>query len=135
MPRDVPVGNGSLLVCFDQHYQIRELYWPYVGLENHVAGYTHRVGVWVEGRLSWLSDDQWVRDLRYQPSTLVTDVHLFHPDLELTLSFADAVDFHENAFIRRCTITNHADREREVRLLCHHDFRIMVGNRTCVRVR
>jgi GH15 family glucan-1,4-alpha-glucosidase len=125
MPRDVPVGNGSLLVCFDHHYQIRELYWPYVGQENHVAGYTHRVGVWVEGKFSWLSDERWVRDLRYQTSALVTDVTLFHPDLDLTLKFSDAVDFHENVLVRRCTVVNHGDREREVRLLFHHDFRIM----------
>jgi hypothetical protein len=31
MPRDLPVGNGNLLVAFDDHYQIRDLYWPHVG--------------------------------------------------------------------------------------------------------
>ncbi len=35
MPRDIPIGNGSLLVNFDQHYQLRDLYWPHVGQENH----------------------------------------------------------------------------------------------------
>jgi hypothetical protein len=24
--RDIPVGNGSLLVTFDEHYQIRDIY-------------------------------------------------------------------------------------------------------------
>ena len=59
MPRDVPVGNGSLLVCFDQHYQIRELYWPYVGLENHVAGYTQRYAASTQvGQDAWIWDGQ-----------------------------------------------------------------------------
>jgi GH15 family glucan-1,4-alpha-glucosidase len=125
MPRDLPVGNGSFLVCFDHTYQIRDLYWPFVGQENHTVGWPHRVGVWVEGRFAWLSDPGWERDLRYQTGTLVTDVRLFHRDLGILLHFCDTVDFHENLFVRRCTIVNHADREREVRLLFHHDLRIM----------
>ena len=31
MPRDIPVGNGSLLVNFDADYALRDLYWPHVG--------------------------------------------------------------------------------------------------------
>jgi len=30
MPRDIPVGNDKLLICFDQHYAIRDLYFPHV---------------------------------------------------------------------------------------------------------
>ena len=35
MPRDIPVGNGRLLVNFDDRYQIRDVYFPRVGQENH----------------------------------------------------------------------------------------------------
>ena len=38
MPRDIPVGNGSLLVVFDADYTIRDLYYPRVGKENHALG-------------------------------------------------------------------------------------------------
>lgn len=38
MARDIPVGNGRLLVCFDKDYVIRDLYFPHVGRENHVSG-------------------------------------------------------------------------------------------------
>jgi hypothetical protein len=50
MPRDIPVGNGSLLVNFDRSYQLRDLYWPHVGQENHTAGHPFRFGVWVDGQ-------------------------------------------------------------------------------------
>jgi hypothetical protein len=49
MPRDIPVGNGPLLVNFDLRHQLRDLYWPHVGQENHTAGHPFRFGVWVEG--------------------------------------------------------------------------------------
>ena len=37
MPRDIPVGNGNFLIAFDSDYQIRDVYYPYVGLENHAG--------------------------------------------------------------------------------------------------
>ncbi len=71
MPRDIPVGNGRLLVCFDRYYRIRDLYYPHVGQENHVGGKYCRLGVWVDGKFSWIKDD-WQRQLTYVPETMVT---------------------------------------------------------------
>ncbi|MEM7682724.1 MAG: glycoside hydrolase family 15 protein [Planctomycetota bacterium] len=48
MPRDIPVGNGQMLVCFDGHYRIRDLYYPHVGQENHLGGGPCRFGVFAD---------------------------------------------------------------------------------------
>ena len=48
--RDIPVGNGSLLVTFDEKYQIRDVYFPHVGQENHTEGFPFRFGSWVRGQ-------------------------------------------------------------------------------------
>ncbi len=124
MPRDLPLGNGKLLIAFDQSYQIRDLYWPHVGQENHAIGHPFRVGVWVEGQFRWLDDGKWERKLGYQPDTLVSDVWLEHPDLKVSLRFADTVDFHEDLFIRRLEVGNLDSRDREIRVFFHHDFHI-----------
>ncbi len=124
MPRDLPLGNGNLLVAFDRTYQIRDLYWPYVGLENHAMGHTFRVGVWAAGDFKWLDDPDWARHLEYLGPDLVTQVDLKHSGLEASLSIRDAVDFHESLLIRRFELTNHADHGRELRLFLHHDFHI-----------
>jgi hypothetical protein len=42
MARDIPVGNGALLVTFDADYWIHAIYFPYVGQENHTAGHPYR---------------------------------------------------------------------------------------------
>jgi GH15 family glucan-1,4-alpha-glucosidase len=76
MPRDIPVGNGRLLICFDQNYCIRDLYYPHVGQENHIRGHFFRLGVWVENQFSRVGPG-WKRDLRYLPDTLVTQVTPF----------------------------------------------------------
>ena len=124
MPRDIPVGNGALLVNFDAAYQLRDLYWPHVGRENHTAGHPCRFGVWVDGQFRWVSDDGWQRHLDYAHDTLVTHVTLSHPDLALRLVCQDVVDFHENLYLRRITVHNEADTAREVRLFFTHDFHI-----------
>ena len=41
--RDIPVGNGQLLVNFDDKYQIRDIYFPHVGQENHTEGFPFAV--------------------------------------------------------------------------------------------
>ncbi len=62
MPRDIPVSNGNLLVNFDRDYNIRDIFYPYVGKANQSNGCISRTGCWVEGRFSWLSDSSWVKD-------------------------------------------------------------------------
>jgi hypothetical protein len=42
------VGNERLLVCFDENYCLRDLYFPHVGQENHIGRNFFRLGVWAE---------------------------------------------------------------------------------------
>ncbi|MEO0586601.1 MAG: glycoside hydrolase family 15 protein [Planctomycetota bacterium] len=136
MPRDIPVGNGSLLVCFDDQYRLRDLYYPHVGQENHVAGAVCRFGVWADlpetdakrekpdrrkKRLHW-TDEGWEIERRYQPQTLATDVTLTHEDLQVRLDCMDVVDFQKPVLVRRIDVTNLQDKVREVRLFSHHDL-------------
>jgi GH15 family glucan-1,4-alpha-glucosidase len=123
MPRDIPVGNGSLLVCFDQHYAIRDLFFPHVGQENHVQGRSCRFGVWVDGAFSWVGPE-WGIDLRYEPDTLVTRVALHHKGLGVLLDCRDAVDFHENLYLREVQVENLSPASREIRLFFSQDFGI-----------
>ena len=104
MPRDIPLGNGNLLVAFDQNYRIRELFWPHVGQENHALGHPFRTGAWVEGQFRWFDDGKWQRSLKYEPETLVSAIEMQHPDLQIALHIADTVDFHEDLFLRRMEI-------------------------------
>ena len=103
MPRDIPVGNGKLLICFDQHYNIRDLYFPHVGQENHVQGEYCRLGIWIDNRFSWVGAD-WKIDLGYEEDTLVTRVTLYHKNLGVLIMCRDIVDFHENIYVREINV-------------------------------
>jgi glucoamylase len=123
MARDIPVGNGNLLVTFDRFYQIRDLYFPHVGQENHNQGATCRFGVWCDGRFSWMGPDWEVR-LDYEPETLVTHVTCVHKEFQIKLECADCVDFYENVYLRHITVSNLSNQRRDVRLFLSHDFNL-----------
>ncbi|MBP6004291.1 MAG: glycoside hydrolase family 15 protein [Pyrinomonadaceae bacterium] len=122
--RDIPVGNGNLLVTFDDKYQIRDVYFPHVGQENHSEGFPFRFGVWVDGAFSWIHDDLWQRTLKYLPDTLVTDVTLRNNSLGLEVVCNDTVVSRESIFLRRVRVTDLSGSNRDIRLFLHHDFRI-----------
>ena len=78
MPRDIPLGNGRLLVAFDHDYAIRDLHYPNIGLENHLMGRRCRIGVRSAEGFSWAGSKGWEVRLGYEPDALVSDVRLEH---------------------------------------------------------
>lgn len=124
MPLDIPVGNGNLLINFDKDYNIRDVYYPYVGKANHSRRRISRTGVWVDNQFSWLSDRSWSKQMRYLSDTLATDVTATNGVLGLQLEFQDLVDFHRDIFLRRVIVTNLTERPRELRLFFHFDFHL-----------
>jgi len=140
MPRDIPVGNGQMLVTFDHHYQVRDIYFPHVGQENHAGGGPCRFGVFGEivdptrgdsdrrkQRLFW-SDNGWGMELGYEPDTLSTRVKMSHHQLKIEMHCSDVVDFHRPVHVRRIEVHNKSDQDRDLRLFHHNDF-FMYGTR------
>ncbi|MGG1661641.1 glycoside hydrolase family 15 protein [Brevibacillus sp. NRS-1366] len=122
MPRPLVVGNGRLLINFDDRLHMRDFYFPYVGQLNHVGGHFSKLGVWVQGRFSWVDEDGWKRKLGYGPESLVTDVHAHHEHLGLSLRIADGVHQRDPIYLKKVHVRNHAGEAREVRLFFNHDF-------------
>lgn len=141
MPRDIPVGNGDLLVNFDELYRVRDFYYPSVGRYNHTGGHVQRFGVWADagagihapgegspenghGVFAWIEDPSWHRRIRYDQETLVTRVHLYNDKMGLELICQDMVDFHEPVYMRRFIVRDKLGRQRNVRLFFHIDLSI-----------
>ncbi|PZR58351.1 MAG: glycoside hydrolase family 15 [Candidatus Meridianibacter frigidus] len=122
MPRDLPLGNGAMLVNFDSTYTIRDIFFPHVGTENHVLGHKCRLGFWADGQFAWSYDDQWTRELKYRSETLVTDVSLSSEKLGISLRVADCVDFALPVLVRRFTV--HRGTKRDVRVFMALDLHI-----------
>lgn len=124
MPRDLPLGNGTVLVNFDRDYNLRDIHFPEVGMDNHSVGHPSRFGVFCEGQFAWLSAE-YIRQRLYVTDALQTDVLASIAHLQLELRFNDAVDFYLWTFVRKVSVKDLSGRDREVRLFFHHDFHIV----------
>ncbi|MCS6914288.1 MAG: glycoside hydrolase family 15 protein [Myxococcota bacterium] len=125
MPRDLPIGNGQLLVTFDADHQIRDIYYPYVGKENHAGGHPFRFGIRVGSTFCWITRQHgWHIHNVYEADTLVTQVQARHEGLGVQLIIRDCVDFHETVLLRQVEVRNETPQAQQVRLFFHQDFRI-----------
>ena len=136
MARDIPIGNGQILVAYDTDGLVRDIYYPHVGQENHVGGAVFRVGLWEDGAFEWLPNG-WERSVQYLDDTLVTRVLWTHPGKALKMCFNDLVDFHDSLYLRRITVTNLSKRARRLRLFFGFDFSISgndIGDTAALRL-
>ncbi|OGJ57618.1 hypothetical protein A2635_01975 [Candidatus Peribacteria bacterium RIFCSPHIGHO2_01_FULL_51_9] len=126
MPRSLVFGNGQMLATFDERAQLRDLYFPYVGMEDHTAyGDIHRVGFWVTGKgFAWLSDQSWTVTPQYQKDTLVGNSVLRNDTLGIEITAQDYVHPVRNILVRNFLIRSTDNQEKEVRVFFHHDLHI-----------
>lgn len=133
MARAVTVGNGSLLVGLDYRGQVRDLYYPFVGEPNHVSGasgsFVHRIGVFVDGEISWLDDDAWQITIGSNHRTSIGTMLAVNEKIGITLTSKDAVHNEQNVFLRQFQIVNTTDEKREVKLFLAQQFRISESRR------
>lgn len=124
MARDLPIGNGDLLVNFDSCYRVRDMYYPRVGAHNHTLGHVQHFGVWADHEFAWVSEKEWERELRYTTDSLVTHVTLRHKKLGLEVVCNDTVDFHDPVHFRRVRVRDLTGKARDVRVFYHIDLSI-----------
>jgi GH15 family glucan-1,4-alpha-glucosidase len=124
MPRDIPIGNGSFLITFDQDYCLRDIYYPHTGKENHTDSHKFRLGLWVDGVFEWITGKSNLR-LDYLSDTLITHVTAFNNGLKVSLHCNDLIDYRENIYIKKLIIKNLSKTKREIRVFFHHDFHIL----------
>lgn len=124
MTRHIALGNGSLLVNIDKWLQVRDFYFPHVGEENHLLGHAHRFGVFADGRVSWINEDEWKKEIAYKEHTLVSDCSAVNNNLKIELKINDCVDCNKNIFLKKIIIKNNSNNGREIKLFFHHDFHL-----------
>ena len=126
MPRSLVVGNGSVLATFDNNVQMRDIYFPYVGMEDHTAyGDVHRVGVWTqEHGLSWFDDGDWDVRVQYKPETLVGNAILEHKKMGIEIHAQDYVHPVKNILVRHFQMRTTDQTRKEVKVFFNHDLHI-----------
>jgi oligosaccharide amylase len=122
-----------MLVGLDDKGQVRDLYYPFVGEANHVSGASgsnvHRIGVYVDGEMSWLSNPDWKITIGSEEDTSIGSMFAENARLGITLSSRDAVHNEKNIFLRHFTVENQQSKTRTVKLFLAQQFVISESKR------
>ncbi len=123
MARSLTLGNGQMLVNLDGSAQVRDLYFPHVGLENQLGGkLVHRVGVFANNQLAWTSDPGWQIDINYEAESFVGQIIAKHERLGVQIVFTDIVYNEKNIFVRKLVVKNLGEQEREIKIFFGQQF-------------
>jgi GH15 family glucan-1,4-alpha-glucosidase len=103
---------------------VHDFYFPYVGLENHCAGANlrHKIGIWVDGKISWLDDGAWEVESWTAEGALIGHTRAVHQAFGIMVEFDDTVDAAMSAFLRNIHVINLTNTSRDVRLFMHQAF-------------
>jgi oligosaccharide amylase len=125
MSRQIFLGNGNTLVGIDSNLELRDLYYPFVGLENHIgSSFCHRIGVWVDGRLSWTRDNSWNISMQTGDETMSGVSIAISKKLGIKLEFEDVLYNEKSIFIRKVKVNNLYDKKRTIKIFFNHEFEI-----------
>lgn len=126
MPRSLILGNSQILAGFDEHLLLRDLYYPFVGMEDQTTyGHLHRIGVFVEGiGFSWFDDGSWLIEPGYTAETLVGSSLLINKRLGLEIRLQDYVHPVHNVLIRHFKTRSTDGQKKRATFFFNHDFHI-----------
>jgi len=125
MAKSIVLGNGHLTTCLDDRGQITDIYFPYVGEENHISSqYYNRIGVWFQDNMYWLDDPSWKIDTEYKQEMMVSNIHARNEEIGIKLIFHDVVYNESNIFVRSLQIKNLSTYEKNMKLFFDHQLRV-----------
>jgi oligosaccharide amylase len=125
MPRSITLGNGRVLICLDKFGLVKDLYYHYAGLENHVSeGLAHKIGLFVDEKFTWIDDGTWEVDVASENDSMASLITATKNNLGIQVTFSDIVYNERNIFIREITIKNNFDRKRKIKFFFNQQFDI-----------
>jgi hypothetical protein len=59
----------------------------------------HNIGVWVNGKFSWIDDGSWTIATDFEEDALISDISMFSKSFGIELLFKDFVDSDPTCFL------------------------------------
>lgn len=126
MTRPLLLSNGHMQIGINLFGMVHDLYYPWVGYENHAraGNMRHRVGIFVDGKFSWLDDGGWQFTMRYVGHAQIGQTTARNEHLGITMELLDCIAQDDNVFLRNIHVINTMDKQREIKLFMQQAFLI-----------
>ncbi|PIR43238.1 hypothetical protein COV24_03750 [candidate division WWE3 bacterium CG10_big_fil_rev_8_21_14_0_10_32_10] len=122
MPRQTVIGNGNMLICLDENGEVRDLYYPHAGLENHVVGRTHRLGISINNEFYWFKD---FNKYNSQSANTLKSTNIFtKPEEKIEVEFENIIYNEREIFVRKISIRNKDTYDKDIKLFFGQEFQI-----------
>ncbi len=123
MTREIILSNGRMFVNFDSHLNMRDFYYPYVGMFNHLNGNANGIGVWVNDKFSWINDS-WDIQFKYVKKTLISDITATNKELGIRLHIQDTIHKYMTVFLRKIKVINLNEEKKKIKIYFYHNFNL-----------
>ncbi len=129
MARAMVLGNGNMSVCLDHDGQLRDLYFPYVGQENHIGmNQLHKMGIFINNKISWIDNGEWKTSVQYEEGSMVSSVFAENHNYNINIKSEDVIYNEKNIFLRKITINNTSSRDISLKFFYDQQFKISDTN-------
>lgn len=122
MPRPLVFGNRRFLAAVDDRHRIRDLFWPGTGWPNHLCGKAVAWGVFVDGAMHWVDQDDWTISMAYEEGALAAKCRLENPRAGLRIETEEACHPESPWLVRRAVIRDLSGRQREIKVYWNHEL-------------
>lgn len=123
MAKEIVLGNKNFNLSYDSNLNIRDIYFPNVGDENHLEEDKNRIGFWVNGKFSWI-DEEWEKEIDYYENTMVSDIKAKSDYLNIKIIEKATVHYSKNIYVKMIEAENCGNSEKEVKIFFYHVLKI-----------
>ena len=124
MAKRCVVGNEHLQVRLDERGMVRDIFVPAARPWSYTPHLKHRIGVWVDGAVSWVDEPAWSAKTRRMYTAPVNGTVLVNESIGILLELEDFVASTSDIFMRNIHIVNLRNDQRRVCVFLHQAFAI-----------
>lgn len=116
-----------MFVNFDNHLNMCDFYYPYIGKYNHLNGNKNGIGVRVDNKFSWIGKS-WEINFKYEKLSLVSIIEATNIELGVKIIFKDTIHKQENILLKTIDVINLNPNPIDFHIYFYHRFNINESN-------
>ncbi|MEM0139357.1 MAG: glycoside hydrolase family 15 protein [Ferroplasma sp.] len=125
MVRYIPIGNGKVLISFNDDYELTDFYYSRDMAENHSGGKPFKYGISIDDHFNWINKS-FIKSKDYYDHTMIGIAK--YSVLGINFEDLNFVDIYKNIFVRHTTVINNSGNEKDIKIFYHQNFSIYGNN-------
>ncbi|MCH4815119.1 MAG: glycoside hydrolase family 15 protein [Saccharolobus sp.] len=118
------IGNGRMLINFDEKGRIVDIYYPYIGMENQTSGNPIRLAIWDKDKNTISLDEEWETTVLYLDEANMVEIRSDIRKLGLSLLSYNFLDPDDPIYMSIIKVANNENNNRNIKIFFIHDINL-----------